>query len=199
MKFIDPSAAGVAFLARTITWRDGQVNVRRRYQPLELPAGTVVMAVTRLQSDSPPLPDPDAIANAVLETAALPKIRAIQIDFDARRSEREWYSALLRRVRQRLAPSMPLTITALASWCLSDAWIGGLPVNDAVPMFFRMGAGEPRHVRDVSLSMCRSSLGLSMDEIPLAVPFGRRLFVFNPRPWTPDAYRNALELARRWR
>lgn len=199
LRFIDPHTTGVAFLARTISWRDGHVNVRRRYQPLELPPETAVMAVTRLQSDSPPLPDLDAIANAALETATLPRVQAIEIDFDARRSEREWYAALLRRVRQRLAPSMPLTITALASWCLSDPWISGLPVNDAVPMFFRMGVGEPQHVRDVSLSMCRSSLGLSMDEIPLAAPLGRRLFVFNPRPWTPDAYRDAVELARRWR
>ena len=43
---------------------------------------------------------------------------------------------------------MPLTITALASWCDGDDWIDGLPVADASPMLFRMGRGD--YVRPVA-------------------------------------------------
>jgi hypothetical protein len=199
LTFLDPHAAGVAFLARTVTWRYGNIDSRPRYQPLDLPPGTAVVAVIRLESFAPPLPDAGAIAQEVLKLAALPGIQAIQIDFDARRSERDWYADLLRRVHRQLSPGIPLTITALASWCLGDAWITGLPVADAVPMMFRMGAGEPREVREFAAGVCRSSLGVSTDEPLYAVPHGRRLWIFHPKPWTLEAYRGAMQIAGRWR
>lgn len=198
LSYVDPRSAGVAFLARTVHWQAGLVTSRPRYQPLELEPNIKVMAVIRLESRTPPLPAVDTIAAEILKTAELPNVQAIQIDFDARRSEREWYGELLHRVRRRLKPSLPLTVTALVSWCQDDAWIQRLPVSDAVPMLFRMGAGEPRNASDFSAGICRSSLGISTDEVPLAAPHGRRLFVFHPKPWTPDAYRGALQLARRW-
>ena len=195
--FLDPRAAGIAYLARTVSWRDGALTVRPRLQPLEAPPGAWIMAVVRLES-RPPLPAPEAVAREILAAAAHPGVRALQIDFDARASEREWYAALLRRVRDGLDPAKPLTITALASWCLGDPWVRGLPVADAVPMLFRMGAGEPHEVRDFSAEVCRASLGVAVDELPYTVPRGRRLFVFDPRPWTRDSYRGALALSRRW-
>jgi hypothetical protein len=199
LMFIDPQSAGVAFLARTVGWRNGRVESRPRYQPLEVPAGTAMVAVVRLESWSAPLPDAGAIAEEVLKVAELPRLRAVQIDFDARRSEREWYADLLRRVRQKLKPNVALTITALASWCLGDAWITELPVVDAVPMLFRMGAGEPREVREFSAGVCRSSVGVSTDEPVYAAPHGRRVWIFRPRPWTPEAYRGAMQLSGRLR
>lgn len=197
--FIDANAAGVAFLARSISWRAGNVTVRPRFQPLEIPNDAKVMAVVRLESFAPPLPGVEAVAEDILPAALLPRVGALQIDFDARASERGWYAALLGRLRQRMPRAMPLTITALASWCLGDRWIRPLPIADAVPMLFRMGAGEPREVRDFRLDVCRASLGISTDEVPYAAPHGRRLFVFHPRPWTPEAYRAAIDLSRRWR
>jgi hypothetical protein len=199
LMFIDPQSAGVAFLARTVGWRNGRLESRPRYQPLEVPAGTAMVAVVRLESWSAPLPDAGAIAEEVLNVAELPRLQAVQIDFDARRSEREWYADLLRRVRGKLPPAMPLTITALASWCLGDAWITELPVVDAVPMLFRMGAGEPREVREFSAGGCRSSVGVSTDEPVYAAPHGRRVWIFHPRPWTPEAYHGAMQLSGRLR
>jgi hypothetical protein len=87
----------------------------------------------------------------------------------------------------------------LASWCLGDAWITELPVVDAVPMLFRMGAGEPREVREFSAGVCRSSVGVSTDEPVYAAPHGRRVWIFHPRPWTPEAYRGAMQLSGRLR
>lgn len=198
LPFIDPQTTGVAFLARSIRWRDGQIDSRPRFQPLEIPPSAAVIAVTRLDSVSPPLPDPGLIANQILETASIPRVRALQVDFDARRSEREWYTRLLRIIRRRLPARMPLTITALASWCRRDPWIRDLPVADAIPMLFRMGPGEPRGAADFSLDVCRSSLGISTDEIPAFLPHGRRLFVFHPRLWTPEAYHAAMRIAGKW-
>lgn len=198
LSYVDPRSAGVAFLARTVQWQVGLVTSRPRYQPLELPPNIKVMAVIRQESQTPPLPAVDTISAEILKAAELPNVQAIQIDFDARRSEREWYGELLQQVRSRLKPSLPLTMTALVSWCQGNAWIQRLPVMDAIPMLFRMGAGEPRDASDFSAGICRSSLGISTDEVPLAAPHGRRLFVFHPKPWTPDSYRGAQQLARRW-
>jgi hypothetical protein len=94
---------------------------------------------------------------------------------------------------------MPLEITALASWCQGDRWIESPPVADAVPMLFRMGAGERWAGGDFRDRVCRASLGVSTDELPHSAPHGRRLFVFNPRPWNAETYRGALLLERKWR
>jgi hypothetical protein len=168
-------------------------------QPLELPPGTPVMAVVRLESWTAPPPDVERVAAEILHDAANPAVRAVQIDFDARRSERAWYAELLTLLHRRLDPAKPLSMTALASWCLGDPWVRSLPVSDAVPMLFRMGAGEPHEVRgDFSVPVCRASVGVSTDEIPYAVPHARRIFMFDPHAWTPQAYRAALEFTRRF-
>jgi hypothetical protein len=195
LEYVDPHVAGVAYLARTIGWRDGRLTSTPRLQPLTVPPGTAVMAVVRLESWTAPLPAVEDVARPVLEDAGNPAVRAVQIDFDARRSEREWYGALLRRVERGLDGRKPLGITALASWCLGDPWVRELPVGDAVPMLFRMGQGEPREVPDFVPGVCRASVGVATDELPYAIPHGRRVFVFAPRGWTPEAYR-ALVYAR---
>jgi hypothetical protein len=146
-------------------------------------------------------------------------VRAIQIDFDARRSELGLYRALLEDVRQRLPATMPLSITALASWCVGDRWLDGLPsgtIDEAVPMLFRMGPDEPavaswlRAGRRFTVPACRKSLGVSTDE-PLSqailsdglasrdgLHFAGRLYVFHPRPWKADEASALLAQRRRW-
>jgi hypothetical protein len=197
--YIDPGAAGVAYLARTVSWRDAAIVSRPRLQPLETPPRTALMTVIRLESGGTPLPDAAAIAQEILKDGNDPRTRALEIDFDARASERQWYREVVGQVREGLRPTKELTITALASWCLGDPWIRGLPVADAVPMLFRMGAGQPGEIDDFRVPLCRASVGVSTDELPYAVPRGRRLFVFNPRAWTQASYRAALDLERRWR
>jgi hypothetical protein len=154
------------------------------------------MAVVRLESQGGPLPEAAAIAQEAAKAAL--DVKALQIDFDARRSERAWYREVLERLRADLPAGLPLEITALTSWCQADRWTSGLPVADAVPMLFRMGPGEGYDGGDFRNPMCRSSVGVSTDELPRAIPRGRRLFVFNPRPWTEEAYRGAIRMARKW-
>lgn len=157
------------------------------------------MAVVRLESRGLPLPETGVVRTEILEAASIRGVQAIQVDFDARLSERDWYTQLLRELRRELKASMPLSITALASWCDRDGWMDGLPVSDAVPMLFRMGAGEPKGARNFRAGLCRASFGISTDELPADLPHGRRLFVFHPRAWDEDAYRGAVRLAVKWR
>jgi hypothetical protein len=202
LRFIDPGRTGVAFLARTIEWQGGHVTAHPRLQTLRFPPSTVLMAVVRMESFSPPLPDANAVAAEIAAVGSIAGVRAVQIDFDARKSEREWYGDVIRGVRAAIGPRIALSITALASWCESDPWIRDLPVDDAVPMLFRMGPGERWSGRDFSIPLCRSSIGLSTDELPATLPAdlrGRRLFVFHPAAWSVESYRGVNQVARRWR
>lgn len=196
MPFLDPHSTAVAFLARTIRIRAAGIESRPRLQPLGVPPGTPMMAVVRIETvPGAPLPYAGLVAEDAAHAAAIPGIRVLQIDFDARRSERSWYRDLLARLREKIPPAMPLEITALASWCQSDRWLAGLPIADAVPMLFQMGPGEQFDGADFREPLCRAALGLDPGDLPAAVPHGRRIYLFYSRPWTPETYHAALRLA----
>lgn len=197
LEFLDPHSAGIAFLARTVCLCDGTVSVRPRLQPLRYPPGAVLMAVVRVEPRGNPLPPVEDVSAAIAEAAAIPGVRALQVDFDATLSQRPYYRSLLIDLRGRVPQSIPLSMTALTSWCESDGWITGLPVVEAVPMLFRMGPGE-RPARAFRPALCQSSAGISTDEPLREPPSVARLYLFNPRPWTAATYQAALREARKW-
>jgi hypothetical protein len=185
----------VAYLARTVRLRAGGVEFIPRRQPLRVTSDTPLIVVTRIEVErrwTPPLPATDfaSLAGALAESARAPRVRAIQIDFDATLSQRAFYKELLVETRRRLGPEVPLSITALASWCADD-WLDALPIDEAVPMLFRMGP-EDAHFRSVGdtglwrASACRGALGLSTDE-PSVPARNRRVYTFNPAGWTSPA------------
>ena len=137
------------------------------------------------------------VVSVIEQLTHIPGIAAIQVDFDARASERAFYRDLLSDLRRQLPSTIGLSITALASWCIGDDWISGLPVDEAVPMLFRLGTGTNevatllQSAHDFHDPLCRDSLGISTDERWRKFSSGRRLYVFRPRPWTKQA-RTAL-------
>ena len=143
-----PSGVGVAFLAQTITVSDeAHVTVQRR-QPLRVDPSTYLVAVTRVEAPAGVSERRDAIAAIAADIAStlkLPRVSGVQIDFDARASQRPMYRRLLHEVRAALPPGTPLSMTALASWCLDDNWLDDLPVDEVVPMLFRMGPTQDMH------------------------------------------------------
>ena len=107
---------------------------------------TKLIAVARIESNRSAQLSHAERAQAVTAIAELARnetVAAIQIDFDARSSEREFYRDLLADLRRELPPRVRLSITALASWCMGDNWLTGLPIDEAVPMLFRMGVDRP--------------------------------------------------------
>ncbi len=89
--------------------------------------------------------------------------------------------------------NVSLSITAIASVCLGDRWFGDLPVAEAVPMIFRMGADDKQikarlaNGEDFLEPLCRHSYGVALDEVfPAKLDRARRLYVFNNRAWTPQ-------------
>lgn len=239
LRFLESKSAGVAFLAKTVyvpsTAEDARrtggklLLVRPRLQPLRVAPDTPLIAVVRIETGAgrPPasyVAEVSQIASRIsftpalnqrlvdeiLELQQLPNVRGIQIDFDATFSERASYATLLKTLRQNLPASLPLSITALASWCIGDPWMEQLPsgtIDEAVPMLFRMGPDASnvenflRAGEDFHAETCRGSLGLSTDESfsnnllqrSLSRPpsqfhrQAKRIYVFSPRAWTKPA------------
>ena len=200
LKTLDSNRFAVAFLAQTLTLKNDEVILNPRHQPLDVSPETKLMAVTRIESqkntgEHAALSDSQRkkIVELVLRTMQLRNVSAIQIDFDATSSERDFYRALLHDVRAKLPDNLALSITALASFCVGDRWLSDLPVDEAVPMIFRMGAddGPIKNLlssgEDFREPLCQKSYGIAVDE-PLAIQFkpGRRVYVFNDRPWKPS-------------
>jgi hypothetical protein len=202
--FIDTEAVGVAFLSETCCLRGDEVLVRPRLQPLIAPPGSIMEAVVRIESDmrDPPVLSARQMAGLMRiigRAARKPGVKAIQIDFDARRSQRDFYKELLHKLRSTLPDDMVLSITALASWCMYDSWISGLPVDEVVPMVFRMGADHGRihssleKRKEFIFSGCRRSVGISTDEPVSGIPPGMRLYIFNPKRWSQGAFQSILK------
>ena len=204
LSFIDTEEVGVAFLAKTIVMQGDAVSIRPRLQPLNVPDDTALMAVARIESRQPALTDQQRteVLSAIEKMVELPEVRAIQVDFDAVESERGFYAALLRDLRSRLPKTIRLSITALASWCIGDTWIQNLPVDEAVPMLFRMGREDAEIRRfleagnDFRLDLCRTSHGISTDEPWPALSSGRRVYVFHERSWTNKETRLVIKRLR---
>jgi hypothetical protein len=146
LEFLNPEKFGIAFLAQTLTIKGSEVVFNPRHQPLKVPPGAKLIAVTRIESQKithQPVELTDEVrtklVERILKTLELNNVSAIQVDFDVVPTERAFYSRLLQDLRHQLPDNVPLSMTALASFCVGDRWVSDLPVDEAVPMVFRMG------------------------------------------------------------
>jgi len=183
---------GVAYLAATLHVGE-HVRVQRRHGSLRVPPQTPLEPVVRVEVErDAPLDAPQrrAMLEAIRAEAALAGQGRLQLDFEATASQRAAYTQLLVALRAALGPRYRISVTALASWCLGDRWMASLPVDEVVPMFYRMGA-EARGLRDAFAAgedlapECRRAHGLITDEPAVGPPSPRRLYLFAPSPWRP--------------
>lgn len=200
LEFLDPREFAVAFLAQTLILKGDEVIFKPRRQPLRVKQETRLIAVTRIESQkttgtSTTLSQGQRrkLIDLVLKTQELKNVSAVQIDFDAALSEREFYRSLLHELRQQLPDNVPLSMTALASFCVGDRWLKDLPVDEAIPMIFRMGADSDTIKsflaggNDFNEPLCRRSYGIATDEpIQMKLEHPRRRYIFNVRAWTEE-------------
>jgi hypothetical protein len=199
LRFLRSTGIGIAPLIATITLHGHDLQVAPRRQPLEVPADAPVTAVVRVELD-PARPaalsreQGTRLATTMVSLASAGTFRTLQVDFDAPRSARPFYRRLLADLRATLPARARLSMTALASWCLGDPWLDDLPVDEVVPMAFRMGAdarGVRQHLaagRDFQ-PVCRSAIGVATDEPLAPLAAGRHRYVFTASAWTPDRVR----------
>ncbi|MBF0526460.1 MAG: hypothetical protein HQK56_15360, partial [Deltaproteobacteria bacterium] len=153
-----------------------------------------------------PVFSPDQESKVISELVAVTKLKgitAIQIDFDARVSARNFYRRVLCELRRQLPGSVALSITALGSWGIYDRWLSTAEIDEAATMLFRMGPDRDLFVqrlragKDFSPSNCLVSYGISTDE-PLDESIYKflskgRVYIFHPKPWTRDALTLVME------
>jgi hypothetical protein len=188
----------------------GQTVVGRgRRFPLKAVGADVSTAVVHIQIDhGQPLAWTTALrartAAKVLAFARAGSPRRVQIDFEVRRSERQVLLDLLADVRAGLPAGVPLSMTALASWCETETWLASAPVDEIVPMLFRMGPGGAA-IRaklaaggDFTNQKCRSAYAISLDAPLKRAPDGRRVYLFSPRPWTAGDFDTVMERVSQW-
>jgi hypothetical protein len=198
LQSLDPDRFAVAFLAQTLVLKGDEVVFTPRRQPLKVAPETRLIAVTRIESQKTTgqrsvlsEAQRQRIAVLILNTLALKSVSVVQVDFDAVKSERQFYQSLLKDLRHKLPDDVALSMTALASFCVGDRWLTDLPVDEAVPMIFRMGTDDQPIKRllangnDFREPLCRRSYGISLDE-PIRTNFetARRRYIFNPHTWT---------------
>jgi hypothetical protein len=193
LRGLDARRFAIAYLDQTLTI-DLSVHRETRRNPILLSSGAVRIPVVRIE----PLRhaifndvNREAVVQAILLSAEEPHIAALQIDFDATASERGFYRDVLAEIRQRMPAALPLSMTALASWCSYDDWLGNLPVEEAVPMMFRMEPDRRRAPRDgydfvIREPLCRGAVGVSTGEPWPAGMLGKRLYVFSDEGWRAE-------------
>ena len=202
----DLDVTEVAYLAGTLSSRGGRLEMRRRRQPLFVSSGATATPVFRIETRRSEFTADEiaAVVGAIIGVAVDARATQVQIDFDATASQRTFYRALLNELRRSLPPNTKISITALASWCMDDRWLAGLPIDEAVPMLFQMGR-EGRSIRrrvsrrgEFPEELCRGSVGFSTNEPFTPIRDARRIYIFHPRAWTADAFHAAKQEVRRW-
>lgn len=191
------SRAAVAVVDRHVWLAGDKVLVRPGARPRALAKGTTVIPVVHVEIDvlHPPAslrPAAPTILDAMRAAARASTSGWVQLDLEARPSQRANYRELVRTIRAALPQKIKLSVTALAWWCRSGAWLDGLAANEVVPMFFRMGrdnaalrgivAGRPA----VLHPLCRAgSAGFSRQEAfppDVAARYGRTYW-FDETGW----------------
>lgn len=191
---LNPQRFAVAYLDQTVT-----IGLTAQAQPrrslLVLSSKSARIPVVRIEAPATAVLNDETrreTVEAILASTRQPGIAALQIDFDATRSQRKFYGDLLADLRRSTPPALPLSITALASWCSYDDWIQNLPIDEAVPMMFRMEPDRRRtapNVDDFRIRepLCRSSVGVSTTESWPSDVEDKRLYVFADNGWHTDS------------
>jgi len=213
---LDSNKIGVAFYAGTINLIANDFYFQPRLQPLVIPKSVYLEAVFRInnKTGSNPQLSNSATHNllaTITKIAARPGIKSIQIDYDAKETERPFYRNLLVQLRAALPPQLPLSMTALASWCLGDNWLTNLPVDEIAPMLFDMGAGRQdvlsfiKFAKLQQISLLQKCVGLSTTE-PNVIDVlqqrftncPQRIYFFSVQPWNLNRIETAKTKTQTW-
>jgi len=206
LRFAPPDAE-VAAQTGFVELSGDRLIVRGRRHPLSVPADRVTTAVVHVQIDHrrPLAWTPERarqVAAAILRLGR--GTRRLQVDFEVRASERPILLAVLGEVRAGLPKGVELSMTALASWCETEGWLAAAPVDEVVPMLFRMGPGGERVKArlaaggDFANPACRTALAVSTDTPIVRAPAGRRVYLFNPRSWTAADFERVRRSVAAW-
>lgn len=202
---IDHKRMSVVYYAGDVVIDHGRANISPRRNSLFIPKNIKTIPLIRIDNfnDSSALQKNSGdIINFI--TRVCRDATSCQLDFDAKTSEYSAYIDIITAVRNNL-PKVKITITALASWCGDNSWLNNLPIENAVPMLYRLGNDiSVRRVLDdgriTSYTKCNRSVALSIDELDFEFKQYlncRNIYLFNPESWTKESFtqlKNKLEI-----
>ncbi|MBU1200742.1 DUF3142 domain-containing protein [Patescibacteria group bacterium] len=195
--FMKNESVTYAYLAGTATKTDDNLVLYSRQQPLRIPDGSTTIATVRIEDRTREATfeesDIETITNFIVKSCTVNlKNISCQIDFDATQSQIEFYKKLILSVRKKLPTDIKLSITSLVSWCTNNSsWFDNLPINEVVPMFFRLGKDSNlywKKIENGKLNLnhtCQKSIGISTDErLPdKSYLTGKNIYIFNHQYW----------------
>lgn len=120
------------------------IEIRHRKKMLLVDPATRVTPVVHVQSDVKNMPrlgprQTEAIVKAVQAASLRSTSGWVQLDFEALESQTDYYVRLVSTLRSRIAPSIKLSVTVMAGWCVHKGLLAQLRADEVVPMFFHMG------------------------------------------------------------
>lgn len=178
---------GAAVLVTHVIFSGQGYLLQPRRSALRLPDGTATMPVVHVEVDPARPFAANAAQNDALRAAVLDAVRRgsstwVQLDFEARRSQREFWRTAVQSIKASLPAGVRLSVTALASWCYGDRWIGDAPVDEIVPMYFRLKQARRdytvRSAAGVTEARCATAYGVADDEPDWPVLLPGRRYVF---------------------
>jgi hypothetical protein len=205
----DPDAAAppyleAAVLSESLVLRAVGVEHGGRTQPLVLPEGVRLLPVVHVEAaaDAPAVLTPShraAVVQAVRRQAgtAAAGAGALQLDFEAPPRQREAYVQLIGEIRKAMPANVRLSVTALAHWCVQGDWLDRLPVDEVVPMLYRLGPQAAQWRQrfaqpdDRLARRCRGpALGFATNEPPPPTLLARasRPYWFDESAWSNPSH-----------
>jgi hypothetical protein len=189
-----------AVLAESLMLRGAGVEHGGRTQQLALLAGVRLVPVVHVEAAADvPAEFTPAQRNAVIAAvrrqagAAVAGAGLLQLDFEAPARTRDAYRALVAAVREALPDEVRLSVTVLAHWCTQGDWLDHLPVDEVVPMLYRLGPHADdwrrRFVQDdpTLARRCRGpALGFATNDPPPPALLARatRPYWFDEAAWS---------------
>jgi hypothetical protein len=189
-----------AVLVESLRLTETGVEYGGRRRSLAVPADVRLLPVVHVEAaDSAPddltTAQQDAIVRALLRQlpAAEAGAGVVQLDFEAPARQRDAYLQLVERARAALPARVRLSVTALVHWCTQGDWLDRIPVDEVVPMLYRLGPHADHWRRrladgDASLARrCRGpAMGFATDEPPPRALLARvsRAYWFDNAAWS---------------
>lgn len=196
--FIDNKNVRIAPLLATFkSSKRGVLITELRHQGFRRPKDIKWIAVFRIEIEPQyQIKDRDlAQMVAVIRDLSM-NASEVQIDFDATKSQRPFYKKFMQFLQESL--SIPISMTALASWCTFDSWLDEMPVSYAVPMLYNLGNEKEVHYQHLKskgffyVKKCRGYLGLHMSDLELLkdkkIKESHKIYLFNDKAWNQEHY-----------
>ncbi len=201
-----PAGVGVAYVASSVNLEGSRIHVVPRANALFVRSNTLIIPVVHVDASWREPPELNATQRKILVDQVLKvarraaeqnAARVVQLDFEARLSQRAFLTDVVKDIRAQLPAAMALSMTALASWCAGDYWLATIHADEVVPMVFRMGRDADRLRTQFATdngfkrARCSTAIGFASDEPGLAQVAGQgvRRYFFSPLAWTPDIWR----------